>query len=244
MPKEMSVRAIMDPKRREEEIQLIHEGADSEESSALSGHRGIHATQDLISERFYWPGFAKEVRSYITSCKSCQLVNTSTMKSVPELHPVHVPNKVMFQIGANIATLPPSLRVIDYFSKWSEAVAIPNKTALEVAKFVFDVVCRHGCSSIQINDKGIEIANQVSEELHKLTGTKQKVTSAYHSQANGLAERQNRTIKNQLLKVLGDNVNNWPNILQGVLFAHRTTKHRSTGFSPFFYYTIDTNLVN
>lgn len=59
------------------------------------------------------------------------------------------------------------------------------------------------------------------------------MTSAYHPQANSLVERQNRTIKNCFLKVLQDNSNKWPYILQGVLFVHRTTQHNSTNVSPF-----------
>lgn len=59
VPKEMCVQAIIDQKRREEIIKLIHKGADSEESSSLSGHRGINATQDLISDRFYWPALLR-----------------------------------------------------------------------------------------------------------------------------------------------------------------------------------------
>jgi len=70
-------------------------------------------------------------------------------------------------------------------------------------------------------------------KLSRLTGTQQRVTSAYHPQANGLVERQNRIIKNCLLKVLQNNVYKWPSILQGVLFAHRTAQHFSTGYSPF-----------
>jgi hypothetical protein len=53
-------------------------------------------------------------------------------------------------------------------------------------------------------------------------------------QANGLVERQNRTIKQSLLKILEqDHKEDWPNVLDGVLFAHRTARHKSPGFSPY-----------
>lgn len=123
---------------------------------------------------------------------------------------------------------------IDYFSKWSEARPLQNKTAVSVARFIYDdVICRHGCPKIQISDQGREFLNSLNNELYRLTGTQQRVTSAYHPQANGLVERQNRTIKNCILKVLQNNVVKWPSILQGVLFAHRTAQHFSTGYSPF-----------
>ena len=64
--------------------------------------------------------------------------------------------------------------------------------------------------------------------------TEQFVTSTYHPQLNGLCERQNRTIKDSLVKVLGGNPCNWPNIIEGDLFAHRASKHTSTKFSSFF----------
>ena len=46
-------------------------------------------------------------------------------------------------------------------------------------------------------------------------------------------ERQNRTIKNFVVKVLGDKPSDWPFIVEGVLFAHRVSKHSSTKYSPF-----------
>ena len=67
-----------------------------------------------------------------------------------------------------------------------------------------------------------------------MTGTEQRVTSAYHPQSNGLCERQNRTIKDSLVKILEENQKEWPNVIQGVLFAHRVSVHYSTKFSPFF----------
>ena len=59
------------------------------------------------------------------------------------------------------------------------------------------------------------------------------MTSAYHPQANGLVERQNRTIKDSLVKVLEDNYEMWPHIIEGILFAHRFSRHSLTKYSPF-----------
>ena len=62
--------------------------------------------------------------------------------------------------------------------------------------------------------------NEAVDELHSMTDTQQSVTSAYYPQSNGLVERQNRTIKNALVKVLDQNLEHWPYVIDGVLFAH------------------------
>lgn len=100
--------------------------------------------------------------------------------------------------------------------------------------FLYDLICIHGCTRIQINDQGREFVNQVSARLFQLTGTAQRITSAYHPQANGLVERSNRTVQGALLKVLENEQDRWPEALNGVLFAIRTSKHKSTGYSPFY----------
>ena len=94
-----------------------------------------------------------------------------------------------------------------------------------MAVFLYELICRHGCTCIQINDQGREFCNAVSYSLLKPTGTTQRVTSAYHPQANGLVERQNRTIQGSMLKVLEGEQQRWPDALQGVLFAFRTARH-------------------
>ena len=83
-------------------------------------------------------------------------------------------------------------------------------------------------------NQGCEFINNVSSELHRLTGREQRVTSAYHPQANGLVERNNRTIENSLLKVLNQKPEDWPDALPGVLFAYNTSRHKSTRYTPFF----------
>ena len=67
-----------------------------------------------------------------------------------------------------------------------------------------------------------------------MIGTEQCITSVYHPQSNGLCERQNRTIKDSLVKVLNRNPCDWPNIIEEISFAHWVSKYNSTKFSPFF----------
>lgn len=234
-------KVIIEIEERLSIIKLIHNGSESSlEASALSSHHGRDATQKLIKKRYYWPSISNDIKNYIKTCDACQKTNPATLKVIPDLHSIPVPKQVFKQIGVDIMSLPEvdNLKfivvAIDYFSKWSEAKALPDKSAESVARFLYDdVICRHGCPLIHITDQGREFTNKLISELFRLTGTQQRVTTAYHPQANGLVERQNRTIKNCLLKVLQDNSKRWPNILQGVLFAHRTTQHCSTGYSPF-----------
>lgn len=129
-----------------------------------------------------------DIEKYVGSCEACQKVNPKFNKEAPSLHSIPVPMEAMQQIGIDISCLPESngkryiVVAVDYFSKWSEAQALQDKSAVSVASFIYDVICRFGCFSIQINDQGREFVNQVSEELHRLTGVQQRVTSAYHPQ--------------------------------------------------------------
>lgn len=72
---EVVLQVVIDEEKRQELIKLTHEGADYGESTSLKSHRGVNTTQYMISERFFWPSFSKDVRSYIKNCKSCQFVN-------------------------------------------------------------------------------------------------------------------------------------------------------------------------
>ena len=47
------------------------------------------------------------------------------------------------------------------FSKWPEATALPDKTAIGVSEFLFHCFTRHGCCKIQITDQGQEFVNKV-----------------------------------------------------------------------------------
>ena len=182
-------------------------------------------------------------------------------KVASKLHSVEVPTKPMSQIGIDLCSLTESKEgfvgmviAVDYFTKYVIAKPMPNKTAYIVAKFLFEsVYTKYGVPSIQINDQGREFVSEVSRILHTMCGVQQRITSAYHPQvnrlclntvfvivlttfffqANGLVERNNRTIQSAFLKVLEEHTD-WPSALDGVVFAFNTAKQSSTGYTPFF----------
>ena len=57
-------------------------------------------------------------------------------------------------------------------------------------------------SDICITDQGREFCNKVNDTLLKTSGTRHRITSAYHPQTNGLVKRMNRMTSEILLKPL------------------------------------------
>ena len=228
---------IISTTEQQEIIHDVHKGIGSDpKSKAMASYRGRESTYEKISRRFYWHNMINDVREFIAKCDECQ-----RHKAIPKQISQRLQNvPVMAQIGIDICNLPEVdgfkhlIVCIDYFSKWSEAKPLKNASALSVAEFLYEIICRFGCIRIQINDQGREFVNIVSENLHRMTGTEQRVTSAYHPQANWLCERQTRVIKESLVKVLDENPSEWPYIISGILFAHRVSRHYSTKFSPFY----------
>ena len=79
--------------------------------------------------------------------------------------------------------------------------------------WLYEIICRHGCMRIQTNDHGREFVNEVITKLNKMTRVDQWFTPAYRWQANGLCERQNRIIRDSLVKMLNARQPQWPYVI-------------------------------
>eukprot|EP00731_Ephydatia_muelleri_P010665 Em0005g1251a len=224
--------------RSDEEKERILESC---HAGVAGSHLGRDKTIDKISARFFWKNMYEDIKKYVKECDVCQRMNPKFVKSNAKLHPVPVRAQLWHKVGIDlIGPLPETKKgnkyivtLLDYFSKWPEACPIPNKTALAVAQFLFEMFCRFGCCEVVISDQGREFVNAVQAELFALTGTKHCLTSAYHPQSNGLTERFNQTLQTALQKVVNDEQNNWDDHISAILFAYRTAKQKATKLSPF-----------
>ncbi len=89
--------------------------------------------------------------------------------------------------------------MIDYFSKWPEAMAIPNKNAETVAKAIYNGwYCRHGIPYEIHTDQGPEFMNELLRRINARMGVDLRFTTPYHPQSNGEVERFNRTLVDSL----------------------------------------------
>ena len=66
----------------------------------------------------------------------------------------------------------------------------------------------------------VVISFQVDDELCCLCGIQCNMRSVYHPQSNGLDERFNQTLQEQLLKFVEFEQNSWDKYLDAIIFSY------------------------
>ena len=85
-----------------------------------------------------------------------------------EIHSVPASLHVKKQVGLDLVALleVDNCRHLivcnDYLIKWLEASPIRERTALMVATFLYELMCRNGCFKVQINDQRREFVSETS----------------------------------------------------------------------------------
>ena len=133
--------------------------------SVTAGHLGVKKTYHKVKKCFYWPGMKTDVKYWIHTCQKC-----GARKRPPRTSRAPLKN---YRVGAPMDRLcsdilgpfPISERgnryvlvVMDCFSKWVEAYAIPDFTAETVAhKIVNEFISRFGNPLEFHTDQGQEL---------------------------------------------------------------------------------------
>ena len=136
-----------------------------------AGHFGITATCLRAAQRFFWPNMATYLKRAVNYCDDCiskqQKVNLKQTEHKPRRH--GHPNQVLY-IDL-VGPLPKSekknrfiLTMQDRFTKFSSAVAIPNKEAGTVANGVLEgYITRYGCPDTIHSDQETELKTLCGE---------------------------------------------------------------------------------
>ena len=212
----------------------LHRDALLRNHDALTaGHQGFERTLERLRQEAYWVSMARDVERYCRECTKCQQSKLSRPQRAPLTNmPI---GRLWEMIAVGILLVPLStnnnqylLVVQDYFTKWAEAVPLPDQTASHyrrIGQAIFDV-WPPGNTSFRSRPK--------FRELHPCTnpGVHISRTTAYHPQGGGMVEHFNRSLL-QLLRTYVDTQDDWERYLPLVLYAYRTSVHSSTGASPF-----------
>ena len=95
------------------------------------------------------------------------------------------------------------LVIMDHFTRWQDAIAIPAATTPVVAATLDQrVFCYLGLPEHLHSDQGAQFESQLMEELCTLWRIDKTHTTPYHPQSNGIVERSNRHLGDSLRTLL------------------------------------------
>uniref|UniRef100_A0ABD2WEF1 Integrase catalytic domain-containing protein n=2 Tax=Trichogramma kaykai TaxID=54128 RepID=A0ABD2WEF1_9HYME len=156
-------------------------------------------------------------------------------KLIPALFPI--PDDRFAHVHLDLVTLQESeefthaLTMIDRFSRWPEAVPIPDMNAETLAHaFVDTWVARYGVPETVTSDQGQQFEGGLFNELCKLLGTNRVHTTPCHPESNGIIERWHRDFKTALMCFEGEK--EWTKALPLVMLGLRTRIRSDIDASP------------
>ena len=124
------------------------------------------------------------------------------------------------------------LVIMDYFTKWADAIPLRDQKATTIADAVIKVCSSFGMLDILHYNQGRNFESILFHQLHQAFGIHKTRTTAYHPQGDGMVERFNRSLL-QLLRCYVESEDDWERYLPLVLYAYRTAQHSLTSASPF-----------
>ena len=166
---------------------LKTEVLDSLHGGVAGGHLGEDKTLSKLWERFYWPGHTEDVRKWCQGCPQCAQRKTPVPKNRAKLTSIYPGYPLQLVAVDILGPLPESchknsyvLVVVDYFTKWTEAYALPNQEATTVARklveFFLDslshtsyIQTREGSLSQPLSKKFVVYYRLTRQELHRIT---------------------------------------------------------------------------
>ena len=199
-----------------------------------TGHLGLGKTAAKIRQVGYW---LHDIDTYCQNCLVCQASKQPAPQKVPMINmPI---GKPWDMIVVDILQVPVSsqnnkylLIVQDYFTKWVEAIPLPDQTAKRVARELVQVFANYGLPTALHSDQGRNFESAMLQQTLDAFGIRKSRTTAYHPEDDGMVERFNCMLL-QLLRTCTETHDEWEHYLPFVLFAYRTTVHSFTGVSPF-----------
>jgi len=127
------------------------------------------------------------------------------------------------------------LVVTAYFTKWTEAFALPDAEASTCMRVLYDqFFSRFGLPRQLHSDMGKNFESNLFKELCNLVGTQKSHTTAFCPHSDGQAERVIKSLLQMLRATAEENPENWPQHLPMLMSAYRMTVHKTTGFTPNF----------
>jgi cleavage and polyadenylation specificity factor subunit 1 len=138
-------------------------------------HPAYKPTKKLIAPKYFWPKMAEDIWYWCRTCPKCQSSKiTQHTKTASQVIPM--PSKRFSHIHIDlVGPLSQSngkfylLTIIDRFTRWPEAVPLPNIEATTVASALVDHwITRFGVPNTITHDQGTQFESKLFSHITKL----------------------------------------------------------------------------
>ncbi|KAJ8559143.1 hypothetical protein ON010_g8306 [Phytophthora cinnamomi] len=207
------------------------------------GHPGVDRTLRLVEQHYYWRHMVRSVRAYVKSCEVCQRTKARNTKPPGLLQSQPIPRGRWTHVAMDFIVALPKCRsncdsvlvVIDQLTKRAHFVACKGTaTARDVAELYRDrIFALHGIPTEILSDRDPKFTASVWTTLCTMLGTRQKLTTAFRHQANGVTERLNQTIENYLRAFTNGASDDWDSYLALAEFAYNSRFQQAISMAPF-----------
>jgi hypothetical protein len=193
---------------------------------------------------FWWPGWRRDVKAFVTSCDSCQRNKSSTLKPAGLLQPLDIPERRWEHVTMDLITcLPKTARghdavlvFVDKLTKMTHfAATTSDASAQTVAQLFIDrVVCLHGVPRKIITDRDKRFTGRFFQAVCEALQATSAQSTAFHPQTDGQTERMNRVLEDMMRHYVSADHSDWDIKLSLCEFAINGSVQASTGNTPFF----------
>jgi len=222
-----AAQVVVPTAHRREVLMLSH-------NSPLAAHLGYKKTLEKVLRGFWWPGVEHDVKAYCQTCADCQKGSKGNKHKAP-LMPLPAVDEPFRRIAVDVVGPVRRskrgnkyiLTLMDFATRFPEAVALRRVDAQTVADALMSVFCRLGFPEEILTDQGSNFMSGVMKKVMELLGVHQLKTSPYHPQCDGMLERFHSTLKLMLRKTCV-NRDRWDDYLPYACFAFRDSVHSAT----------------
>jgi hypothetical protein len=171
---------------RETLFQLAHDSL---------GHFGFDKSYKSLRDTYYWPNMCSDLeKAYIPGCHDCQKNKSRTKPKAGPLHPLPIPDQRGDSVAIDfIGPLPKDQGhdcIVTFTDRLGSDIQIIEThmkiTAPELALLFFKHwYCENGLPLEIISDRDKLFVSTFWKSLHKLTGVRLKMSTAFHPQTDG-----------------------------------------------------------
>ena len=192
---------------------------------------------------YWWDGMKKDIAEFVAQCPNCQQVKIKHQKPGGLLQEIEIPTWKWEMINMDFITgLPRTQRkydsiwvIVDRLTKSAHFLPVRTTYSAEdyARLYVREIVRLHGVPTSIISDRGAQFTANFWRSFQKGLGTQVNLSTAFHPQTDGQAERTIQTLEDMLRACIIDFKGSWDDHLLLIEFAYNNSYHSSIQMAPY-----------